>query len=358
MQRVLGEVQRLPGVTQAAPGARAARQRRRAVRAARRGADRRRPAPRAAAGQPAAASSFRYAQIAHLWALAVPAPSPRDGRANRWRASSCSSPAGTSPRSSAPNCPDARIGALAQSPVLIAPLAYAQHLAGMPGALTRIFVARSPGHERAGARGPAARWRANALNVEPADFDARLFGVAAAPIDQGDGPVRRDQRARRVPVRLQRDAADRAVASGADRQACAPTALRARASSQALLFDALMLGGAAAVLGLALGDALSLLVFGASPGYLSFAFPVGSQRIVTWQSVAVAAGAGMLAACVGVLAPMRGVPSQSPPARQPRPGRASLAAAGLGLARARAWPAFRRRRRSCSPRRSRPCSAA
>ena len=48
-------------------------------------------------------------------------------------------------------------------------------------------------------------------------------------------------------------------------------------------------------------------MFRADPGYLSFAFAVGAQRIVTWQSVAMAAGAGLLAACVGVLAPLRDV---------------------------------------------------
>ena len=35
--------------------------------------------------------------------------------------------------------------------------------------------------------------------------------------------------------------------------------------------------------------------FHATPGYLSFAFPVGNERIVTWQSVALAVGAGMAA---------------------------------------------------------------
>ena len=73
---------------------------------------------------------------------------------------------------------------------------------------------------------------------------------------------------------------------------------------KALLFDALVLGGAAALLGLVLGDLLSIAVFRSNPGYLSFAFPVGSQRIVTWQSVAIAVGAGLLAACVGVLIPL------------------------------------------------------
>lgn len=46
-------------------------------------------------------------------------------------------------------------------------------------------------------------------------------------------------------------------------------------------------------------------MFRSDPGYLSFAFPLGSQRIVSWQSVVIAAAAGLLAACVGVLMPLR-----------------------------------------------------
>ncbi len=78
-------------------------------------------------------------------------------------------------------------------------------------------------------------------------------------------------------------------------------------TAQVLLFDALVLGVLGSLLGLALGEALSIAVFRADPGYLAFAFAVGPQRIVTWQSVAVAVGTGVVAACVGVLAPLRGV---------------------------------------------------
>lgn len=74
-----------------------------------------------------------------------------------------------------------------------------------------------------------------------------------------------------------------------------------------LLLDALVLGLVSSLIGLELGNELSLRLFHASPGYLSFAFAVGSQRIVAWQSVAVAVTGGMLAACFGVLTPLRDV---------------------------------------------------
>ena len=74
---------------------------------------------------------------------------------------------------------------------------------------------------------------------------------------------------------------------------------------QVLLLDASVIGVLACALGLAVGDALSILVFRAQPGYLSFAFPVGDARIVTWQSVALAVLIGMLASLFGVLWPVR-----------------------------------------------------
>ena len=54
---------------------------------------------------------------------------------------------------------------------------------------------------------------------------------------------------------------------------------------------------------LALGDLLSMRVR-STPGYLSLAFPLGSQRIITLAERPIAAGAGALAACIGVLMPI------------------------------------------------------
>lgn len=71
-----------------------------------------------------------------------------------------------------------------------------------------------------------------------------------------------------------------------------------------------------------------------SPGYLSFAFPVGSQRIVTWQSIAVAVAGGMLAACFGVLTPLRDIFAKRPHAavekKQRNLASARLVVLGLG----------------------------
>ena len=75
---------------------------------------------------------------------------------------------------------------------------------------------------------------------------------------------------------------------------------------QVLLFDALILGVVSSVAGLLLGDLLSIVLFNSSPQYLSFAFPIGTRRIVTATSVLLCVGGGMLAALTGVFGPLRG----------------------------------------------------
>ncbi|MGH2852607.1 MAG: ABC transporter permease [Solirubrobacteraceae bacterium] len=197
------------------------------------------------------------------------------------------------------------IGALVNSPVAIAPLAYAQAVTGLRGRLTRILVLTEPGRERQVRRELGALAAAADVNLEPAGYDAQLFATAAAPADQSEELFSAISalvgfmfafNAMLVTVHLRRGLVETLRQRGATRAM----------TVQVLLFDALVLGALGSLLGLALGQALSIAVFRASPGYLSFAFAVGSQRIVTWQSVALAAGAGLGAACVGVLVPLQG----------------------------------------------------
>jgi putative ABC transport system permease protein len=195
------------------------------------------------------------------------------------------------------------IGALADSPIAVAPLAYAQRLTAMQARLTRIFVQVDPGRARAVLAGLRNVAGATA-NVEPADFDVKLFDQAAGPIDQATilfaticalvgfmfaycSMLLTTHLRQALVTDMRRDGATRGT------------------TIKALLFDAFMLGGLASLLGLALGLLSSSLVFGTDPGYLSFGFPVGSVRVVSWQSVALALAVGMLAAVAGVMVPMR-----------------------------------------------------
>ncbi len=202
---------------------------------------------------------------------------------------------------------ESEIGGLANSPIALASVGYAQRLTGMRGRITRIFIRCYPSREhsveRALARLAAAR---GAVNLEPGDYDARLFAVAVAPEGQSEELFSVISalvgfmfalNAMLITVPARRRLIEEVRLLGATHK----TLL------QILLFDALVLGGLACVLGLVLGDVLSLAVFRTTPGYLSFAFPVGNDRIVTWQSIVLAVGAGMVAAIIGVLWPLRGV---------------------------------------------------
>jgi putative ABC transport system permease protein len=197
------------------------------------------------------------------------------------------------------------VGALVYSPVALAPLAYAQQLTGMRGRISRIFVVPRRGQDAA-VRAALRRLAAGRLNVDPASHEATLFDSAATPTNQSTALFAAisalvgfifafNAMLLTVPAR-------RALINDLRLDGYSPWTVL-----QVLLFDAFVLGVTACALGLALGDELSLRLFHGSPGYLSFAFAVGSQRIVTWQSVALAIMGGMLAACVGVLAPLREV---------------------------------------------------
>lgn len=229
---------------------------------------------------------------------------------------------------------EAGVGALAHSPVAAAPLAFAQRLTGMDGRVTRVFVQVTHGSE-AVVRRELTRLAGGHMNVERADSDARLFAQAAAPVNQSTltfaaicalvGFVFAFN-AMLLTVELRRGLVEELRGLGATRLQMV----------EMLLFDALMLGMVASILGLVLGDLLSLLAFHNGPGYLAFAFPVGSPRLVNWQDAGIGVGAAMLAASVGVLTPLREIWSRAhydPRVRRRRLGaHLMLASIVVGLA--------------------------
>jgi putative ABC transport system permease protein len=209
------------------------------------------------------------------------------------------------------------VGGLADSPIAVAPIAYAQQLAGLKGRVSRVYIRVQPGRIAEAERSLGRLAAAAGANLEPATFDSTLFRVASTPEDQGEALFSAISaivgfmfalNAMLVTVPLRRKLIEDIRPAGATDVMVA----------QILLFDAAVLGVAGCVLGLVLGDLLSVGAFHATPGYLASAFPVGNGRIVTWQSVALAVGAGLAAACVGVLWPLRDVL-----VRAPQPGEAT-----------------------------------
>lgn len=213
-----------------------------------------------------------------------------------------------------------QIGGLAASPIVIAPLFYAQEMAGLPGRVSRILVQARPGAEaqvHAGLR----RLAGAGLNVESTSYDEALFAKAASASNQStalfavisalvgflfafNATLLTLAQRRRLIVELRRDG-------------YSPHNVIA-----VLALDGVLLGLAGCALGLVIGEELSIHLFRENPGYLGSAFALGSQRAVGWQAFAVALGGGMLAALVAVLSPLRDILSRDPFAAITRPERA------------------------------------
>jgi putative ABC transport system permease protein len=209
----------------------------------------------------------------------------------------------------------ADIGGLVHSPIAVTSIGYAQRLASAYGKVTRIFVRFDPARAAEAHAGLARLSETANLNLDTSKFDPRLFAVAVEPESKSEALFSAISalvgfmfalNAMLVTVPSRRKLITDVRMHGATRWM----------TIQILLFDACVLGVLACLLGIALGDVLSIAVFHTTPGYLAFAFPVGSQRIVTWQSVLLAVAAGMTAAIVGVLWPLREIlarPLQSSP---------------------------------------------
>jgi putative ABC transport system permease protein len=228
-----------------------------------------------------------------------------------------------------------QVGGLVASPIVVAPLFYAQELAGLPSRVSRILVEPVAGREAA-VRTGLERLAAGRLNVAPASYDETLFAKAASAGNQStalfavisalvgflfafNAMLLTVPQRRRLIADLRRDG------------------YPPRTVIAVLALDALVLGLAGCLLGLALGEELSIHLFGSNPGYLGSAFAVGSQRVVGWQSIAIAAGGGMLAALVAVLSPLRDILSRDPlAATAPKEGggngRSSARGAAAGAA--------------------------
>lgn len=196
------------------------------------------------------------------------------------------------------------IGSLVNSPVALAPMAYAQSIAGMNGHVSRVFIQEQDGHGSEVQRELAGLAARAHVNLEPASYEVKLFSVAAAPENQGETLFEVISaivgfllaiNAMLITVPRRRRTLEHIKQQGANRKMLL----------QYLLFDATAIGLIASLFGFGFGELLSLTVFRVAPGYLSFAFPIGSGRVVTWQSIVQAVAAGMLAAYAGVLLPLR-----------------------------------------------------
>lgn len=203
-----------------------------------------------------------------------------------------------------------QIGTAIDSPLVVAPLAYVQHVTGLPNRVTRILIAVEPGSEQR-VRATLETLVAGRLAVEPSDVEVGYVEQAATPNNQSTGLFAGicaivgilftfNAMLLTVPER-RRLVAELRVQGFKRRQVLVQ-----------LAFEATILGVVAASVGLLLGDLLSRHVFHSAPGYLSFAFPVGGQRVVHAQDVALAFVGGVGATFIATMPLLRDLFSRGP----------------------------------------------
>jgi putative ABC transport system permease protein len=186
-----------------------------------------------------------------------------------------------------------QIGSLTGSGVAVGPLAWVQRLIGAPDRISRVFVRAEPGREEAVER-QLHRISAGRYSVGPADSTVQRLEGVTAPDAQSTALFSAisatvgllfafnamlltlpERRRFVVELRTQGFTTPQVVAT--------------------LVFQAVLLGLVASGAGLLVGDLLSRHLFGSIPTYLSFTFPIGTQRIVPLSAVLTAVAAGVLA---------------------------------------------------------------
>lgn len=213
------------------------------------------------------------------------------------------------------------IGAIADTSIALGPLAYVQKLARLPGVVSRILVEADPDQLDA-VRDRLRRLEPSGLDVRPSDYEARLFDVASAPASQSTMIAS----VLSAIVGFLFAFCAMLVSAGSRRALAIDLRLDGFTPWQVariLLFDALVIGAAAVLVGLTLGELVSRRGYGSDVQFLSGAFPLGDMRIVTWSSYAIAIAGGLLAAALGVLAPVRHVVTARVPQSSPSAGVAS-----------------------------------
>jgi putative ABC transport system permease protein len=201
--------------------------------------------------------------------------------------------------------PASQLGPLAESPVAATSLPIAQVIAGLPSRISRILVEPSPGHY-AQVRQSLTERLGSTLNVRPVSVEGRLLAQAAHP--EGQLTMLFSAISLVVGIILAYNAL--LLASGERRRfilqlidlGTEPVAI-----VQTLAFDALILGLAGCALGLLVGDLISLYAYRAVPGYLTAAFAIGPQRVISLQTVLIAFAAGMVAAFAAAALPAIGL---------------------------------------------------
>jgi putative ABC transport system permease protein len=194
------------------------------------------------------------------------------------------------------------IGALSGAMAAIAPLGFVQRITGLSGRVTRILVTTAPG-QRGAVQRELTALAGRRLEVAPADQDISLLRQALTPNAEATGffvlvggivglLLAFNAMLLTVPER-------RRVIADLRMQGVRPGQL-----ARMLLFQAICLGLAASLVGLAAGDFLSRTLFHTTPSYLSAAFALGTQTVIGLRPLLVSLAGGVLATCLAAAPPL------------------------------------------------------
>jgi putative ABC transport system permease protein len=195
------------------------------------------------------------------------------------------------------------IGPMAQGRSAILPLERLQRLAGLHGRVTRILIQTQPGATavaRTALEGLARRLH---LDLTPAHTETQLLKQALGPSDQATGFFAA------ISAVLGLLLAFNAMLLTAPERRRTIAELRIqgfrpRQLVMLILFQALVLGTVASIIGLGVGDLLSRRAFNQAPDYLAPAFMLGTSTIVGITPIVVALFGGIAACCLAAVPPL------------------------------------------------------
>jgi putative ABC transport system permease protein len=194
------------------------------------------------------------------------------------------------------------IGALANSRVAVALLSSAQELAGLPGRITQVLIHTAPGAEQRVAA-EMRRLAAGRADVEPADHELALLDAAARPTNQstllfaGISVM--------VGCLLAFNAMLLTIPER--RRLIAEMHVEGYKAGQLrtmLAFEATMLGLAASLVGVVLGDVFARTLFQEVPIYLAVAFPISTHQLIHASTVLIALACGIFSALLASASPL------------------------------------------------------
>lgn len=192
-------------------------------------------------------------------------------------------------------------GALAASPIAVTFLRAAQHLTGLPGRISQIYVEPVAGADEQ-VRGELTRLAGPTLDVGPADGELTLLEHADRPNSQSTELFA----AISVMVGFLLALNAMLLTVPERRRFVADLRMQGYDWRQILVllaFQAFALGLLASAAGIVLGDLLSHAFLHRVPAYLTTAFPVGSREILRPTTVLAALGCGVLATMLASLSP-------------------------------------------------------